>query len=335
MSSGASRVNVTPAVIKKYADFQINWNAAIEPLRRGRYTVESTEKRSIHGDAPKSFIRIKEYIPGHANRKVVRWPGYIAKVGSKRYPVESITEHLLTRLGQSLGVVIADSKLRIVAGQVRFLSKYFLGKNESLVHGLEIFGRHLDDEMVEEIAATRQEQDFYTFQTVLAAVTDIYPEHADLIMQGMVKLLAFDAIAGNNDRHPLNWGVVVPVAPSRPVRFAPIFDTARGLFWNVDDSQLGKFVASAISMDAYINKSVPQIGWDNKGKINHFDLINAIYRSYQRYRPILDGFRPIGPIDAYGKIVDDEFGELMSPIRRDAVTQCVVRRHELFCDQLV
>lgn len=197
-------VDVKPAAIKKYADFQVNWSAVIEPLKKGRYTVESTESLSIHGDAPKSFIKIKEYIPGRANRKIIRWPGYIAKVGSKRYPVESITEHLLTRLGQSLGVVIADSKLRVVAGQVRFLSKYFLAKNESLVHGLEIFRRHLDDEMVKAIAATREEQHFYTFQTVLAAITDIYPEHTDLIMRGMVELLAFDAIAGNNDRHPLN-----------------------------------------------------------------------------------------------------------------------------------
>jgi len=51
------------------------------------------------GDAPKDFLSIYEY--GDGRRKSVgNWPSYIAKVGKKWYPNESITEHLLTRIGQ-------------------------------------------------------------------------------------------------------------------------------------------------------------------------------------------------------------------------------------------
>ena len=104
-----------------------------------------------------------------------RWPGYIAKVGSKWYPIESITEQIITRLGQLLGVRIADSHLRIVGTQVRFLSRYFLKKGESLFHGIDLFKMHLSDEgFVDEIAEAREEQSFYTFQTVLRAVEDIF-----------------------------------------------------------------------------------------------------------------------------------------------------------------
>jgi hypothetical protein len=328
-------MNVKQEEIKRYGDHQINWSAVIKPLRKGRYTVESTEERSIHGDAPKSFIRLKEYVPGRASNSVRRWPGYIAKVGSKRYPVESITEHLLTRFGQELGVSIADSKLLMVAGQVRFLSKFFLKENESLVHGLEIFRRHLDDEMVQQIAAARQEQEFYTFQTVVAAVKDIYPANIVAIMAGMVELLGFDAIVGNNDRHPLNWGVIVPIAINRPIRFAPIFDSARGMFWNLDDSQLGKFADNAVSLRAYTDKSYPQIGWDSSPRINHFSLIQGIFRNYPQYQAYLLKFADPGYVDRCGRVVEQEFAPLMTDIRRRAIRSCLAMRHERYCAALV
>lgn len=116
---GLSRVHD----IRAYSQYQRDWRSVVAPLRRGRYSVEDLEARSIHGDAPKNFIRIKDYIPGKSSRRTRNWAGYIAKVGYKNYPNESITEQLLTRVGQLAGLNIADSMLRIVAGQVRFLSK--------------------------------------------------------------------------------------------------------------------------------------------------------------------------------------------------------------------
>ena len=154
------------APIKYWADFQTNWCAVIEPLHKGRYVVESTDVLSIPGDAPKHFLRIKDYVPGkpsHLNRPST-WPAYIAKVGSKWYPVESITEHLITRIGQIAEVPVAQSQLRVVGTQVRFLSRYFLLRHESLTHGLDIFKRYLEDEaLVHEIAENKQEKAFYTF----------------------------------------------------------------------------------------------------------------------------------------------------------------------------
>ncbi len=321
--------------IKRHADYQKCWHAYVQVLRKGRFLLEDPIAISIHGDAPKSFLRIREYIPGHSNRKPRRWQAYIAKVGSKRYPVESFTEHLLTRIGQAFDVVIADSRLMVMGGQVRFLSKYFLRQGrESLVHGLEIFRRYLDDTFVAEVAEKKQEQDFYTFQTVLAAISEIYEPYAPVIMSGLVEMLAFDAIAGNNDRHPLNWGVVVPMAIQKPVVFAPIFDSARGLFWNLDDYQLAKFTHNAPSMDAYVKKSRPQIGFDGMENINHFDLVGAIYQNFPEYRPNLDKLSREECLAQCDIIIEDEFKDLMSSERRHAIRTCLARRFTMFCDSL-
>ena len=118
------RVPVEP--IRFFSDDNRNWAALIPPLKRGTYIIESTAILSMPGDAPKSFVRVREYTSNRPTRRLARWVAYIAKVGSKWYPIESVIEHLLTRVGQVLGANVADSQLRIIGTQVRFLSKYFL-----------------------------------------------------------------------------------------------------------------------------------------------------------------------------------------------------------------
>lgn len=71
------------------------------------------------------------------------WPLYIAKTGHKWYPVESITN----RLGRVFGIRMADSRLGVINGQLRFLSRYFLDvEKETLAHGAEIFAGYLKDQ---------------------------------------------------------------------------------------------------------------------------------------------------------------------------------------------
>jgi hypothetical protein len=233
-----------------------------------------------------------------------------------------------------MGFRVAESHLRIVAGQVRFLSRYFLRRRqESLVHGLEIFRRYLDDDdMVNEIASRKQEQEFYTFETVYEALFEIFSDHVDRIMPDLVEMLAFDALVGNNDRHPLNWGVIAPVAKVGRIIFSPVFDTARGLFWNLDDSQLAPYIESSERLRAYVDRSRPQIGLNGRESPNHFDLITHIYTDHPAYRGNLEKFRTAELVSACCRVVDGEFHSLMSETRRRAICRCLELRHKLYCE---
>ena len=153
--------------------FEISSQGALPPLRKGYYY--TVVGQTIAGDAPKDFIRAYTY--GKAKRANPRkWPAYIAKVGHKWYPNESITEHLLTRIGQVLGLQMAESSLVSAHGQVRFLSRYFLGRNQNLVHGAEIFAGYLEDkDFVEEVERVGATQDLFTFQFVKEAIQAQFP----------------------------------------------------------------------------------------------------------------------------------------------------------------
>ena len=152
--------------------FEISSNA-VPPLRKKDYHVV---KKPMDGDAPKNFIRVYAY--GKARRDAPRkWPAYIAKVGHKWYPNESITEHLLTRIGQLLDLKMARSSLRSAHGQIRFLSRYFLGPKQNLVHGTEIFAGYLEDEaFVKEVERAGADRDLFTFQFVHKAIRSEFPD---------------------------------------------------------------------------------------------------------------------------------------------------------------
>lgn len=288
---------------------------------------------AIVGEAPKDFLRIYEY--GAVNKsRLGEWPGYIAKVGQKWYPNESITEHLLTRLGQALQLEIADSRLMWVRGQLRFLSRYFLKPDESLVHGAEIFAGYLADrKFVEEVEARKQSREVFTYQVVEDAIITLFYDQADEILSGFVRLLAFDAIVGNNDRHYYNWGVITQVEGKRPPRLAPIYDTARALFWNITEEKLEEIERQKqreTYIEAYVNKSQPKTGWDDTPGINHFALMRALAGHSSNLQNVLKEI----PVDtlmekAHG-LLDGEFSGLMSERRVRFVLSCLQRRIERF-----
>jgi HipA-like C-terminal domain len=309
--------------VKFFSDYQRNWAGLIPHLKRDHYRIESTSDLSIHGDAPKCFLLIKEYVGVRHMQRPRNWLKFIAKIGSKWYPVESITEQLITRIGQCFGFAVADSRLRVVGPQVRFLSRYFLHGDESLTHGIEIFRDDFGHEMVEEIAQKRWERDFYIFPAVVDSLTRAFPEEAAEIVPAFVRMLLFDAIIGNNDRHPANWGVITSPRSKTRSRFAPIFDTARGLFWNSSEEDVRTKLRDRQSLEAYIRKSQPQVGWENEPGLTHFLLLARIAQSYSEYKRLFqDALAPL-TADMCAKMLWEEFGHLLSAERIELILRCV------------
>jgi len=193
----------------------------IKPLSCDKYKVLDDD---IGGDAPKDFIRVYEFKKSK-KADVKNWEKHIAKVGHKWYPLESITEHLLNRIGEILGLDMAHSQLRIVHGQLRFLSKYFLQSEDILVHGAQIYSTYLeenDDKFIQEIEDQNWARALLTFQFTHEAVKFLFPQQFQSIMNHLVELLVFDAITGNNDRHFYNWAVITHIEGLNPPKLSPI-----------------------------------------------------------------------------------------------------------------
>ncbi len=278
--------------IEKYCGYNINPKPYLATIKKSNYYIQNI---NVIGDAPKEFIKVYEFGKVRKNSRK-NWIGYIAKTGQKWYPSESITEYLMNQIGETIGLEVAESKLAFIGGQLRFLSKYFLTKDESLVHASQIFAGYLsgDINFVDEVEIQNQARNLFTFQFAQNAIKEMFPSNFEIIIDSLVKLLIFDGIVGNNDRHIYNWGVITDVFGYRTPRFSPIFDTARGLFWNESEIKLQKLLKQPkeleVKFHTYAKGSRPKTGWEGHENINHFELIELLVNSNSRFKLFATNF---------------------------------------------
>lgn len=323
---------IKPHHISQYRYFK---PGKIVTLKRHHYHIE--DKYSITGDAPKQFIRVYEYGMESRKSKLKSWPLYIAKTAEKWYPTESIMEHLLNRLGTFWHINMAKSRLIRAGGQIRFLSRYFLKEGiEELAHGAEILAGYFNDkDFIEEIERQGKEREFINVQVFNDALRFTFPGNYEEIFKSFVKMLLFDALVGNNDRHFYNYGVIRDLTSREKPRFSPVYDTARGLFWNVGEKQLVSLYKNYAQCEQYIQKytkqSMPKISWEGYSNINHFDMVRLIKESFiptVLQLPELREFFDANKMAACLTMIDQEFSEILSPERLAMIKRCLSVRLE-------
>lgn len=275
------RQYLTFCKLEKDSGARIKRPGKIVTVKKHQYCI--VNGYTITGDAPKEFIRIYEF--GFARKSSPqKWPLYIAKTGHKWYPTESLTEYLLNLLGKEFGLDMAESKIAWIGGQLRFLSRYFLSsQKQELIHGADIFAGFVNDrEFVEQIEEQQLARDLFTLQFTRDALQFTFPFQWESIFREFVKMLLFDALVGNNDRHFYNWGIIRHIESMHEPYFSPIYDTARGLFWNESEKKVLALLKDKnrlqIYLARYCKNSRPKIGWESESNINHFKLVYNIYK---------------------------------------------------------
>ena len=317
--------------ILNYSGLLRTLDGLVPYLRDGFVYVEKNQP--LTGDAPKLFIREYEY--GVAPKKSPKkWPAYIAKVGHKWYPVESIMEQLLTDLGKLYSLNIADSKLAIASGQLRFLSKYFLKKDERLMHGAEIYAANLNEDIgfVEEVEDNKMSPQFFTLSFTFEAFKNSFPDQYENLFCDLLEMLTFDAITGNNDRHFYNWGVITDIQNIKLPKFAPIYDTARALFWNFPDDKINNVTQNNkmanIQIEKYGKKSKPKMGIEDRNNPNHFKFIEEAYIRFSDYAHSITKVIKNSLEADETKLIDEEYRYLLSNDRRKLIKDCLNYRKD-------
>lgn len=262
-------------------------------LREDEYFVVDSV---LDGDAPKQFIKAYFYSPdsGIKKKNLNTWAPFIAKSAEKWYPHESVIEYMINMIGMSLGLRMNAVRLIIANGQIRFLSRYFLHSNEALVHGAEICGEYLEDaDMAKEIANSKKtSRELFTFEFICKAIRSVFQNCCESLICDLVRVIAFDAIVGNNDRHFYNWGVIRPVKKSgKKPKFAPIYDSARGLLWNESEENIVRRYNSlqegGKKINKYIEEAKPRISIEANSEVNHFELVAFIIQYDKRFREVI------------------------------------------------
>lgn len=130
----------------------------------------------------------------------------------------------------------------------------------------------------------------YTFQLILKMMNKRFQNKK--FTENIIKIIVFDSIIGNEDRHQENWGIIVAMQTSAKTSFfkktknesvepsylfAPIYDSGSSLGRELNDQKVEQILKDKIQLEAYINRGKSEIHWEGeKGKLKHFDLIKRI-----------------------------------------------------------
>lgn len=314
------------------------------------FRLRPPEEMSIGGDAPKDFLELA------SSRDLDHC--YIAK-GPKRSsdgrgtvhgPKECITEALISSVGKLLPVKLADfCLLRLDEGDppdVRFMSRYFLGPADHLLHGDELVAIWLDadeSEIRATFAKTKDdERNFYTVDFLLEVLAEVCLEHElHSVRDGLGRMIGFDALIGANDRHPRNWGLIARgYHVGAPMRFAPIFDTARGLFWNHTDRRLLRRINDRGRhgwIRHYAEHSKPLISCRHhrqRSAVNHFDLVRYVlaHEADLGLRKALTSVIRAYSASRTEACLRREYGRMLSDFRLSLIVDLLNHRHATLMD---
>jgi hypothetical protein len=156
---------------------------------------------------------------------------------------------------------------------------------------------------------------------------ELFPDDQRHLFNDFGRMIAFDALIGAQDRHAENWSVVRSCGR---VRLAPLYDTARGLFWNHPDSELAGQIARytrAGYVERYAHASRPLIGCGLSNRANHFDLVEHAMRELGRelaspIRSVVASF----DVRVAKRVIDGGFGRIFSPLRRHLIYELLALR---------
>ena len=163
------------------------------------------------------------------------------------------------------------------------MSYSFLSNTTSLVEGVEfILGKYPyydKDTLIDKYSSMP-----YSFQMIVESMKPI------LGISTIAKILLFDALIGNSDRHHSNWGITETkgflsvekgVFPVNAMTLSPLYDNGSSLCSYINESDIETILKDKMRYESIINtKSKSAIGWNNIRPIRHFELIKNLRDEY-------------------------------------------------------
>lgn len=199
------------------------------------------------------------------------------------YRYEFWSEVIASEIGDALGLDILHYDVAWKDDRLGCLSKSMIDpKMEELQEGykwLTGFDPRYDI----------NDKDAYTFQIIEKLLTTRFKQ--EYFIKDLIKIIVFDSIIGNEDRHQENWSIIVTskmVYKSTIFRkrksvaetlykFAPIYDSGSSMGRELTDEKVSQMLTDRVQLEAYIKRGQSEIHWEGKtGKQKHLDLIRKV-----------------------------------------------------------
>src|SRR5882757_102783 len=215
---------------------------------------------------------------------------YLFKFSVARAPVQFWNEILAHRLGLYLGIAVPPTHVGVnsLTGEVGALSEFFgpSGRERpAFVPGSRLI---LSFNRID-----RRHKREYNFATVsdwclfFERNRFIHPDWREF----WAKAFLLDALIGNQDRHPDNWGAIRTYTRSgrESFCFAPLFDHGLSMGYELPPEHLPEF-KDAVRLAQYVNRGHHQMFWrqEDAKRLNHADFLKRFYDEFPPQRVGID-----------------------------------------------
>lgn len=216
---------------------------------------------------------------------------YMFKLSRKVYPEQFWIEIFAYQLGCLMGVAVPPAFVAYDSEnkQPGALIEWFYNQDEDLyLRGGDIMQSLIEDYDVEKGLKHNLQSIFGYLQSLNWG--------ANNWMHDWAKMLTFDALIGNSDRHQGNWGIVTKrgllpkngTGDKEPIRvMSPAFDNGTSMGIEIQEKDFDKF-NDASHMQRYLNKGKPHLKWDlyqdRKTRDNHETFIGKMVQAYPNCR---------------------------------------------------
>ena len=123
----------------------------------------------------------------------------------------------------------------------------------------------------------KKQKDFYTLENIKQTLDGI----DENLWFGFIRIMIFDALVGEQDRHEENWGIS---NDNGKESISPLYDNGCNLLDKFKSEQYAKKYYDEINFEKFIYKSKTQIynSFTNK-KYKHFELIEVLNNKYHEF----------------------------------------------------
>ncbi|MBR4230553.1 MAG: HipA domain-containing protein [Bacilli bacterium] len=153
----------------------------------------------------------------------------------------------------------------------------------------------------------KERNNYYTISNIKSVLDNIDMN----LFKDFIKIMVFDALIGEQDRHEENWGIIQMNGKNN---ISPLYDNGDSLlreFKNIKYAQ--KYYDGLKDFDAFINNSKSLIYKENhKNKYKHFELIKYLYDKYPEYM--------VSEINNLKKLTNKKITNVIAKIPDDLLT---------------
>ena len=149
---------------------------------------------------------------------------------------------------------------------------------------------------------------YYTISNIKKTLDEL----DDTLFNGFIKIMIFDALVGEQDRHEENWGIE---KVGENYRISPLYDNGCNLLREFKSEEYAKYYYdNKKDFDAFIYKSKTYIyKEDNKKKYKHCELIEYLN---ENYHDIVQK-----EIENLHKLTDNKIEEIVNKIPDNLLTK--------------